>query len=111
MKKIILLCSFIFLSSVVFGQTSFKDRLAFNYKTEKVDVKVFPNPVTTYFKVSKTSTINKVEVFNLTGRVVKKYNFINGREYFVGDLPKGIYLVQFTNKKGKTIATKRISKR
>ena len=111
MKQLILLCSFIFLTSAVFGQTSFKDRLSFNYQTEKVDVKVFPNPVSTYFKVSKALAIKKVEVFNLTGRIVKKYNYINGREYFVGDLPKGIYLVQFTNSKSKVIATKRISKR
>ena len=111
MKQVLLLFSFLFLGSVAYGQTSFKERLSFNYHSEKIDVKIFPNPTINYFKISENDKIKKIEVFNLTGRVVKKYKYSKGADYFIGDLPKGIYLVQFSNSRDKIIITKRISKR
>lgn len=111
MKQNLLLILFIFLTTTVFSQTSFSDRLAFNHTSEKVDVKIFPNPATDFIQISNNNNIQQVKIFNMVGKAVKNYDYIKGKNYYIGDLPKGIYLVQFSDKKSKVISTKRISKR
>ena len=111
MKQTLLLVFFTILTSTAFSQTSFSDRLKVDLQSERIDVKVFPNPVTDFLQVSENTSIEKVKIYNLVGKAVKSYEYIKGRNYYVGDLPKGIYMVQFSDKKLKTITTKRISKR
>ncbi len=111
MKQNLLLILFILLTTTAFSQTSFNERLNVNFQTEKIDVKVFPNPVTDYLQLSDHNNIENVQIFNMVGKTVKNYDYLKGKNYYVGDLPKGIYLIQFSDKKSKTITTKRISKR
>lgn len=111
MKQVVLLFFFIVITSSAFSQTSFNDRLKLNLESEKIDIQVYPNPVTDYLKVSDNASVERVKIFNLVGKAVKNYDYLRGRDYFVGDLPKGIYLVQFSDNQSKTIITKRISKR
>ena len=111
MKQTVLLILFTLITLTAFSQTSFNDRLKFDYKTERIDIQVFPNPVADYLGVSHNDQIEKVQVFNLVGKTVKNFDYLKGRNYYLGDLPKGIYLVQFSDKRSKTLVTKRISKR
>jgi hypothetical protein len=111
MKQVVLLLFFTLLTSSAFSQTSFNDRLKLNLQSDKIDIQVYPNPVVDYLHVSDNISIERVKIFNLVGKAVKNYDYLKGRDYYVGDLPKGIYLVQFSDKESKNIITKRISKR
>ncbi len=111
MKQTVLLLFFTLFTLTAFSQTSFNDRLKVDFQSEKIDIQVYPNPVVDNLKVSHHDDIEKVQIFNLVGKTVKTYDYLKGRNYYVGDLPKGIYLVQFSDRKSKSIVTKRISKR
>lgn len=82
-------------------------------QTEKVDLQIFPNPFTEYISLGDDAIglVGKILVFNLVGRQMKKFEFVDGEKYYVGDLPKGMYLIQLLGKKGKILRTKRVSKR
>ena len=76
-------------------------------------VKVFPNPATDFISVEESSNtpVGFLSIFNLMGRNIREYNFQKDEQYYIGDLPKGIYLVYLQDKTRKTIATQRIEKR
>ena len=75
-------------------------------------IQVFPNPATSYFSLTEIDNVKQVLVFNLVGRKMKQFTEIaKDKQYFIGDLPKGMYLVQMLNKQEKIITTRRISKR
>ena len=75
-------------------------------------VQVFPNPTTSHFGITEDLGIQKIIVFNLVGRKMKEYTDIaKDKRFFVGDLPKGMYLVQLLDTKGQILTTRRISKR
>ena len=79
------------------------------YNAQQV-FKVFPNPAVNHIEISSNTTVSKVFVYDLVGKKVKSFVFRNGQRYFVGDLRKGIYLVQLLDTKNKILATKRIRK-
>lgn len=58
---------------------------------EKEPVKIYPNPIEDFFTIESEVSIDKVELIDLQGSVVK--TFTGSSPYFVGDLPKGIYFV------------------
>lgn len=112
MKKTLLFSFFILFAANLSFSQSLSDRL--DVKTsEKVDLQIFPNPFTSYISLGENATglVGKILVFNLVGRQMKKFDFVNGEKYYVGDLPKGMYLVQLLGTKGKILRTKRVSKR
>lgn len=74
-------------------------------------IQIFPNPATEYFNVSSSQQVERISVYNLLGREMKSFTFTEGDRYFVGDLPKGMYLVQMTGKDNRLISTQRLSKR
>lgn len=52
-----------------------------------------PNPASTYFTLN--GKVNKVEVFSITGQLIKSFNNASENDlYSVSDLKQGIYLVQ-----------------
>ncbi len=66
-----------------------------------LDVDVYPNPATEYINFSENVA---VKLYNLSGKVVKSSTFCNQME--VADLKNGIYLIQLTNKLGRTNTSK-----
>lgn len=74
-------------------------------------IKIFPNPATDYIELSDTDKVSQIVIYNLTGREMKRFDAFSGEKYYVGDLPKGLYLVQLTDSKNQTIITQRVSKR
>lgn len=83
-----------------------------NDPTYEVNLTVYPNPATDFIIINdERSTVDQVIVYNLIGRKIKVYRSTVDSKYFVGDLPKGMYLVQMLSTDGNVITTQRISKR
>lgn len=110
MRKFLLLLIFIILGTTAYSQSS--ERLSYKKsKTDKVTLRVFPNPVTTFIGISDNDAVKNVRVFNLVGRQMKAFTFVKGKKYYVGDLPKGMYLVQLLDNDNQILTTQRVSKR
>ena len=45
------------------------------------------------------------------GKEIKRFSYVSGQQYYVGDLPKGMYLTQFVDKGKRVISTQRMNKR
>lgn len=58
---------------------------------------LYPNPSRDLFKLS--DSVEKVEIFNLTGQLVKvfKGGFTAEDSFLIGDLNQGLYFIQLTN--------------
>ena len=56
------------------------------------ELKLNPNPAFNYFKLSSGNHLQNVEVYSLSGQLVKSYSKQN--RYDVSDLPNGIYVVR-----------------
>lgn len=60
---------------------------------EKANIKLFPNPASDYFNLVNGDKVDRVIIYNILGKQVKYF----GKEdenYLIGDLVKGLYLVQ-----------------
>jgi hypothetical protein len=58
------------------------------------EIKLVPNPTTNYFTIDTPTS--KVEVYSLTGQLVKSFksNFNSESQFDISDLNRGIYLVK-----------------
>lgn len=62
---------------------------------------IHPNPVTNQFYINSDFEIDSVEVINLQGQVVKRFE--NQDSYNINDLSAGIYMVMIQNQEGKGV--------
>ncbi len=98
------LLSILFL--VVFGFT------ATAQSAKNASLKVYPNPATEFIAVNDMGdNTGFVSVFSVMGRNLREFEFIKDEHYYIGDLPKGIYLIHVQDKNKKTISTHKIEKR
>lgn len=115
MKKtllVILFCIFGLAAQAQFAYTGNNgDNRAGRSSEVTTTIQVFPNPATEYFNVSSNQQVERITVYNLLGREMKSFTFTDGDRYFIGDLSKGMYLVQMTGKDNRLISTQRLSKR
>lgn len=75
-------------------------------------LKVFPNPATEFISVNDLGeNTGYVSVFSLMGRNLREFEFVKDERYYIGDIPKGIYLIHIQDKNKKTISTHKIEKR
>lgn len=114
MKQILLLFSLVLFSALSFGQSSIGDRLALQAPDldSRANITIYPNPATTHIGLSESLGIERVVVFNMVGRQMKSFEVAEGdNRYFVGDLPRGMYLVQLVGQNNEIVTTKRVSKR
>lgn len=111
--SLLFLFLFVFSLSVAYSQTSFSDRLTIKPQNnkEKVDLQIFPNPAIDYIGITKNEVVRHVAVFNLVGRQMKNFEAVDGEKYYVGDLPRGMYLVQLLGADNQIITTQRVNKR
>ncbi|MEI6410038.1 MAG: T9SS type A sorting domain-containing protein [Bacteroidota bacterium] len=101
MKSLLLVFAFALSSVVLFAQ-----------KNSKPDLSVFPNPTTEYISVEDhTDAVGEISLFSLAGRKVKSFTFNKGEQYYVADLPKGMYLVQLIDKSKRILTTQKLEKR
>lgn len=113
MKGNLLFILFLFCTSLLFAQNSKNNPALALLKTtsDKGQLQVFPNPATTFISVSDNPRVKQVTIYNLVGSKMKTFKAVKGEKYFVGDLPKGIYLVQLLGNKNEILRTHRVSKR
>lgn len=93
------------------GQVMISNTVSTKANPTATNLSVFPNPTTDYFQVSETSGLRFIEVFNIVGNKVRSFDAVPQKQYQVGDLPDGIYLVRLMTSSGKIIKTIRLSKR
>ncbi|NOZ35962.1 MAG: T9SS type A sorting domain-containing protein [Chlorobi bacterium] len=119
MKKFtILLISVFFILSVSY--TSYSQGMSYQKKEPvasfiPADILIYPNPVTNNkFFVKSDQLIKKVEVMNILGQNIKTVNNETGVNYNIlikiGNIKKGMYLVQVTLESGEKIINKIIVK-
>lgn len=108
-KALLLLCCTFCLYTLTFAQG--KQSFHSNSFSTKVEIQVFPNPVQTHFSINNNAQVQDIVVFNLVGKELKRFVYSDDERYFLGDLPKGIYLVQFLDRQKNVLTTRRISKR
>ena len=78
-------------------------------KTPKIEV--FPNPASTYINLTEVTGVKRIFVVNLIGNLLRQFDeVLEGKSYYIGDLPRGMYFVQMLNEQNKVILTKRITK-
>ncbi|MEP6795472.1 MAG: T9SS type A sorting domain-containing protein [Saprospiraceae bacterium] len=80
-------------------------------ETNEAKLSIFPNPATDFFRVSDIPGLNNIELFNIVGNKVRSFEAVPQKQYYVGDLTDGIYLVRLESAGGKVIKTIRLSKR
>jgi len=81
-----------------------------NPVADRTEVRVFPNPADSFLELNDNDRVHEIAVFNLAGRQVRSYFYTKGERYFIGDLPRGMYLVQLLDHRKKVITTQRINK-
>lgn len=78
------------------------------FDSQEVVISIYPNPSTGIFKIQTTENIERIEVFNLSGRIIKEMN-PNSIEMDLSKLPSGCYFLKFTFSSGDML-TNRIVK-
>jgi hypothetical protein len=66
---------------------------------------VYPNPVADYFQINNNDKFSQIELLDLRGSSIKKFNYSVDNQYSISGLPKGVYHLQ-QNIDGKIIITK-----
>jgi predicted secreted hydrolase len=68
-------------------------------------IKIYPNPVTEFFQTDPplNSGIQKVEVMDANGKIVKLITDISANKFHVAHLNPGVYFVRFLNGDKKTV--------
>jgi len=111
MKQILLLAFFIFCGLTAFSQNRFSSSAHLSQTSKRVlDVKIFPNPATDYIGITNSQKVQQVRIYNLVGRQMKNFKTVQDEKYYVGDLPRGMYLVQLIDSNQRVIITKRVNK-
>jgi len=73
-------------------------------------VKVYPNPTQGLFTISEVDEVARVDVFDLTGRTIKQFQYGDGQWYSISDLPQGSYLLRLLGSDGQTLVTRLMNK-
>ena len=72
---------------------------------------VYPNPASDYFQISDLPGLKFIELYNIVGNKMRSYDAAPARQYFVGDLNEGMYLVRMMDSSKKILKTVRLSVR
>ncbi len=77
----------------------------------EVKLTVFPNPTSDYFQITDLQGLKFIELYNIVGNKIKAFDAAPARQYYVGDLNEGIYLVRLMDSTKKILKTVRLSVR
>ena len=115
MKHILLLLFFLASALSVSAQSGTGERMAMFEridKQEEINVRIYPNPATSYIGLDNGRTVKHLVIYNVVGRRVKDFEVNRSdAQYYVGDLPSGMYLVQLLGENQQVLTTKRLNKR
>ncbi len=104
MKHFLLSLFFIALLIPAFGQRSSR------YLSDGEELQFYPNPAMDYISLKGQQSVQEVHVYDLLGKRLKTFLAVNNSVFFVGDLNRGTYLVQFIDPKNQVLATRRMNK-
>jgi hypothetical protein len=80
------------LNSVLFFKSLSVSTSLFAVNSKTTDLKVYPNPASSYLYFENLPNASKVEWFNLQGQKMGNVTLDSGNELFIGDLSDGVYL-------------------
>ncbi|MHB0756739.1 T9SS type A sorting domain-containing protein [Polaribacter sp. M15] len=66
---------------------------------QQLDFVLSPNPANDFIKISSEENINKVEIYNLLGKLVFKQNMTANKQINIADLSDGVYIIKASNSK------------
>ena len=71
-------------------------------------VALYPSVTSTILNINAENMINRVDIFNITGKLVNSINNINERQFEinVSGLEKGMYITNIHNQKGQIVSNK-----
>lgn len=75
------------------------------------NLRIFPNPSSDYFAVTNSQGLHKIVMYNVVGRAVRSFEVLEGKKYYIADLPDGIYLASLVGNNDEVLRTLRVSKR
>lgn len=61
-----------------------------------IETKIYPNPTTDFFRLETNLEISKIDVYDLSGKIVKSFKS-NPNGYDVSELSNGIYIIGLEN--------------
>lgn len=73
-------------------------------------IKIYPNPAKDFFRITENSLVKEIEVFNIQGQAIRTFQIANDRNYDIGDLGEGIYLLKMLDKEGNLLKTEKLYK-
>ncbi len=80
--------------------------------TARPDLSVYPNPAVEYIAINDPGeSVGFVVLFNLVGKKVEEFEYAKGAKLPVGDLPKGMYIVQLQDRQRNVLKTQVVDKR
>lgn len=97
------------IDTAIFNTTVNLTTSAFDLKNK--DIRVFPNPATSYFELTDVNGVDQIKVYNMLGREVRSYRAYTRQQYNVADLPDGLYLISLMNDRKGIVKTVRLNKR
>jgi hypothetical protein len=62
--------------------------------------RIFPNPATRFFSIESDETIENIVILDLQGKLVTQFNARSLKTYDIGNLHKGIYILEIQSKSG-----------
>ncbi|MBF8148754.1 T9SS type A sorting domain-containing protein [Winogradskyella sp. F6397] len=69
-----------------------------NFEIQETTVNVFPNPAKNSFQIDSNNSIERVELYNITGQLLKTYS--EEANYDISDLATGIYIANIKTQFG-----------
>ncbi|MEY3368048.1 MAG: hypothetical protein RI973_1203 [Bacteroidota bacterium] len=78
---------------------------------DRLSLRVYPNPTSDYFTLTRNNFIKHIYVTNVLGKRVKSFRASMGGKYDISELPDGIYMVSMLGDNNRVVKTVRISKR
>jgi len=72
--------------------------------------KLYPNPAGNYFNIENDQSVERIEIFNVVGRLVLSGNYNTGSQIDIGDLQSGLYFVKMFDEHNGIIRTLRLNK-
>ena len=76
---------------------------------ETEEIAIYPNPATNFFKISQNDIVASIDLYNIVGKKVKRYNYSPYAEFDISNLPNGLYLVSLLDKNESILKTVRMT--
>lgn len=75
---------------------------------ESIDV--YPNPSNGVFTVSENNAASRVLIFDLTGKLLRQFDYATDQWYDIRDLQRGAYLVKLIDRQGAEMINRLVNK-